>query len=311
MEYSPIAFFAFNRPYHTYETLNSLSKNSEAKNTDLYAFIDGHRKTSEIHLIDSVEKIINSFSNKFKTITINRAKFNLSCSPNIKRGISEVLSKYETVITLEDDIVVSKYFLSYMNNALVIYKNQTEVWHINGYNFPTKIDSKLECFFIRTMFCWGWATWKDRWNKFIDDPLSCDPYYLSNVFNARMIKDFDLNLRKSLFWSQVLNNANGKLNNIWDIFWYSFIFLNKGLCLTPSVSLTRNIGHDGSGIHSSYENDILTSEVNEKNIKHFPKNIIEDTNCINQIRSYLNKKNNIFLRLKRKIFILLNYLKKT
>ena len=72
MEYSPIAFFAFNRPYHTYETLNSLSKNSEAKNTDLYAFIDGHRKISEIHLIDSVEKIIKSFSNKFKTITINR-----------------------------------------------------------------------------------------------------------------------------------------------------------------------------------------------------------------------------------------------
>ena len=55
MEYTPIAFFAFNRPYHTYKTLSSLSKNSEAKNTDLYAFIDGHRKISEIHLIDSVD----------------------------------------------------------------------------------------------------------------------------------------------------------------------------------------------------------------------------------------------------------------
>ena len=53
---SPIAFFAFNRPYHTIETLNSLCNNQEISQTDFYAFIDGPRKTSEIQLIDNVEK---------------------------------------------------------------------------------------------------------------------------------------------------------------------------------------------------------------------------------------------------------------
>ena len=46
MNYSPVAFFAFNRPYHTSKSLNSLSLNNEAKNTDLYVFIDGPRKSS-------------------------------------------------------------------------------------------------------------------------------------------------------------------------------------------------------------------------------------------------------------------------
>ena len=64
---SPIAFFAFNRPYHTLETLNSLCNNQEISQTDFYAFIDGPRKTSEIQLIDNVEKIIRSYESKFKS----------------------------------------------------------------------------------------------------------------------------------------------------------------------------------------------------------------------------------------------------
>ena len=53
--------------------------------------------------------------------------------------------------------------------------------------------------------------------NFIDDPLSCDPYYLKATLNKKMINEFDLN-RKSIFWSQVEDNASGKLNNTWDIF---------------------------------------------------------------------------------------------
>ena len=187
----PIAFFAYKRPYHTFLSLNSLSLNKEAKETELNVFIDGHRKISEIHLIDNVEKIINSFKTKFKSIEINRSEVNLTGGTNQRRGITNILSKNEAVISIEDDIVVSKYFLSYMNNALEIYKKNNEVWHINGFNYPLKFKSNSDCFFMRSMQCWGWATWQDRWNKFVSDPLSNDPYYLRAIFNKEMIKDFD------------------------------------------------------------------------------------------------------------------------
>ena len=185
---SPIAFFAFNRPYHTNETLKSLSLNSEAKQTDLYAFIDGPRKISEIQLIDNVEKIIKSFANKFKSVAVYRSEVNQGGAINQKRGISKVLSEFESVISLEDDICVSKHFLSYMNNALKIYKDEKKVWHINGFNYPIKFEGDFECFFMRSMQCWGWATWKDRWEIFTGDPLSCDPYYLIATFSFNFYK---------------------------------------------------------------------------------------------------------------------------
>ena len=307
---SPIAFFAFNRPYHTNETLKSLSLNSEAKQTDLYAFIDGPRKISEIQLIDNVEKIIKSFNNKFKSVSIYRSEVNQGGAINQKRGISKVLSKFECVISLEDDICVSKHFLSYMNNALKIYKDEKKVWHINGFNYPIKFEGDFECFFMRSMQCWGWATWRDRWEIFTGDPLSCDPYYLIATFNKDLIKEFDLGVKRSVFWSQIVDNANGKLNNTWDIFWYSFIFLKKGLCLTPKVSMTRNIGHDGSGVHSIFDKDYLYSDLNEKKIKKFPRLIKENIYCVNRIRDYLNNKNRLLNRLLRKTLLIYKNLSK-
>ena len=310
MSLSPVAFFAFNRPYHTLQTLNSLSMNFEANETDLFVFIDGPRKNSEIHLIDNVEKIIISFTNKFKSLKIFRSEVNLSSAINQKRGISKVLSIYESVINLEDDIYVSKYFLSYMNKALKIYKNMNEIWHVNGFNYPLNLKGEFECFFMRSMQCWGWGTWRDKWNSFIEEPLSCDPYYLKSIFNKKMINEFDLNLKKSIFWSQVEDNASGKLNNTLAIFWYSHIFLNKGLCLTPKISLTRNIGHDGSGMHTLFDKEFLESVINPDEITNFPKIKEENKECLVYIRNYLNRKNNIYSKVIRKLYFLLNFLRK-
>ena len=223
---------------------------------------------------------------------------------------SKVLSKFECVISLEDDICVSKHFLSYMNNALKIYKDEKKVWHINGFNYPIKFEGDFECFFMRSMQCWGWATWRDRWEIFTGDPLSCDPYYLIATFNKDLIKEFDLGVKRSVFWSQIVDNANGKLNNTWDIFWYSFIFLKKGLCLTPKVSMTRNIGHDGSGVHSIFDKDYLYSDLNEKKIKKFPRLIKENIYCVNKIRDYLNNKNRLLNRLLRKTLLIYKNLSK-
>ena len=55
-----------------------------------------------------------------------------------------------------------------MNNSLKIYKDEKKVWHINGFNYPIKFEGDFECFFMRSMQCWGWATWKDRWEIFIN-----------------------------------------------------------------------------------------------------------------------------------------------
>jgi len=87
-------------------------------------------------------------------------------------GVTNIVNRYGKIIVLEDDLVTSQYFLKFMNEALEFYQDEKKVWHISGWNYPINIDIKDDVFLWRVMNCWGWATWKDRWNfyeKNVDD----------------------------------------------------------------------------------------------------------------------------------------------
>ena len=311
--YTPIVFFAFNRPFHTYKTLKSLSNNQLAKDSEIFAFIDGPRNNTEIHLIDNVEKIIKSFSDQFKNITVNRATKNITAGTNIRNGISSVLLENESVIVLEDDICVSKYFLDYMNKALKKYKTQKKVWHINGFNLPNSSKLIQDSFFTRSMQFWDWGTWKDRWEKFKNDSLSTDPFYLISKFSKKDIKKFNLDLKHNIHWSMILANSDGRLPNTLDVFWYAFIFMNNGLCLCPRISLTRNIGHDGSGDNCPMDEKIIKAKINQLPITTFPDEIKEDTLGLHDMQSYYNKKfsfkNKVLNKLKRVSSLVIKFFK--
>ena len=180
---SPIILFAYKRPFHTYHSLVALTKNKESKDSDLIVYIDGPTNIKELNLIDNVEKIILSFQGKFNSLKIHRSEINKGLAKNIIDGISHELNKYESVIILEDDIIVSSKFLEYINNALNFYQNNYSVWHINAFNLPIEKNLNTDYVFTRLMFCWGWATWKDRWFSFVNDYLSQDPYHISFIFD--------------------------------------------------------------------------------------------------------------------------------
>src|SRR5690554_4601727 len=73
------------------------------------------------------------------------------------------------------------------------------------------------------------------------------------------------------FWRQMKLNKNGKINT-WAIFWYAVIFKNQGLCLTPKQSFAKNIGFDGSGVHTTAENAYKNERVlNNQSNFHFEK----------------------------------------
>ena len=44
MQYAPIALFTYNRPDKTKTVIESLLKNAEAKDSDLFIFSDGPKK---------------------------------------------------------------------------------------------------------------------------------------------------------------------------------------------------------------------------------------------------------------------------
>jgi hypothetical protein len=281
--YAPVVFFAYNRPRHTSEALRSLASNDLASKTDLIAYLDGPKTEKDRLLVAEVKAVIEK-TREFKSVTLIQRGKNIGLARNIIDGIGSVIQKHGRVIVVEDDLLVSPAFLRYMNDALVYYEEKTTVWHIAGFTEDIGRSNVDESFFWRTMYCWGWATWKDRWQHFEKNPSN-----LVKRFDSRMIKRFNLDGAND-FWSQVLANEK-KILDTWAIFWYATIFQNDGLCLNPYVSYVRNVGFDGSGIHC--ENDSLRQAAPPLNMMGIfcpPAQLVESAEAVEQLKNYFTRR---------------------
>ncbi len=241
---APIVLFAYNRPDHVTQTLQALKKNSLADQSTLYIYCDGPKEgssISEIDRIDQVRSIIRS-DQWCKVIHIVERKKNIGLAQSIVTGVTEIINTHGKIIVLEDDIVTSPGFLSYMNEALNLYQSVSQVMHISGYMFPIETkDISYNTFFLKLGTCWGWATWADKWEKLNTDTKSSFKS-VTSLSNSQ-IKKFDYK-NNSL---RLLRNTMLGHKDSWAIKWYATIFLNDGLGLHPKLSLVQNIGFDGSG----------------------------------------------------------------
>lgn len=277
--FAPVILFAFNRPSHTHETLLALAADDLAHETNLYVFIDGPRSLGDREKVDQVTQIVSNISG-FKTVEIIHRPVNYGLAKNIIEGVGEIISEYGRVIVLEDDILVSPAFLSFMNKGLNYFKANKNVWHISGYVEQIDSERSDDTFLWRAMDCWGWGTWQDRWQHYEKDAAK-----LVSQFSEDEILRFNIEGGYD-FWSQVLSNLAGDINS-WAIFWYATIFKNKGLCLSPYVSYTQNIGFDGSGVHcGNIANNSLRRNLNLSRRFNPPMNLVEDEEAVLLMHQY-------------------------
>jgi hypothetical protein len=251
-----------------------LAKNSLATESILYIYCDGFKKNiskEEINCIIETREIANR-ENRFKKVIVKISEKNKGLASSIIEGVTEVVNESGKVIVLEDDIVTSTGFLSYMNEALNIYENDNKVMHISGYMYPIKHKSQ-GTFFIKPTSCWGWATWKSSWRFFEKDVHK----QINEIEIRNAWSEFTLNNACNSFKDQLYLNKEGLLNT-WAIFWQTSVFLNNGLSLHPYPSLVQNIGLDGTGVNcekmdfNPFHWEILAESVDVKKIK-IKKNI--------------------------------------
>lgn len=259
MDLAPIVLFIFNRPWHTKQTIETLQKNILASESDLFVFSDGPKTVADKPKVQEVRDYIKSIDG-FKNLSIVERDRNLGLAGSIITGVTEVLNNYEKVIVVEDDLICSPYFLSYMNQALSRYKNIDKVMHISAYMYPIDSTGLKETFFFRPASCWGWGTWARAWKH-----LEYDIHKLISRFDNVLIHKFNMDGTFN-FWHQMELNRDGRINS-WAIRWYASVFLNNGLCLHPSRSLVNNIGFDGTGVHCGkdaiYDVPLLSHQISE------------------------------------------------
>ena len=220
---SPIALFVYNRPYHTKKTIEYLSKNVYAQNSDLFIFSDSPKNPAEVSKVNEVRNYCHDIKS-FKSIKVILREKNLGLAKNITDGISDILKKNEKVIVLEDDLLTDRYFLKYMNEALNKFKNSEDVISIHGYIYPLKKQFDNPSF-LKGADCWGWATWKKKWSIYNDDA-----YFLLEEIKLKK-KEKEFNFNNSYNYLRILKKNLIDNKNSWAIKWYASAFIYNKLTL--------------------------------------------------------------------------------
>ena len=111
---APIVVFAFNRPDLLEKSLKQLVQCELAEMSEIYFFIDGARNSSDFKPIDDCCTLAQKYSSYFSKSSVIKRDINLGLAISLKDGISKVLTKNDSVIVLEDDLVVGKSFLKFI-----------------------------------------------------------------------------------------------------------------------------------------------------------------------------------------------------
>lgn len=295
MQIAPIILFVYNRPDHTRQVIEALLKNSLAKDGELFIYSDAPKDQGAQTKVEEVRDYIHSIKG-FKSITIIERERNFGLADNIIEGVTNTINQYGKIIVLEDDIVVSPIFLKYMNEALDHYENESKVWSISAWNYPLEPNPiKDDTFFWRIPHCWGWATWKNRWQYY-----TRDIEWVKNNFLRRDIYEISLH-NTSSYWKHFLLNQQGKIKT-WAIFWYLHAYKHNALTLMPKISYIRQIGFDDSGSNCK-TNDPLASEIISSHLpSSYPKSIEENPIALQAIMDFHRKHQTpFFLRACKKL----------
>ena len=240
MQYAPIALFTYNRADHTHQAVESLLRNAEAKDTDLFIFSDGPKNEKATEGVKANREFIRTITG-FKSITIIEREKNWGLAKNLIEGITKINDEFGRVIVVEDDLVLSPFFLRYMNDGLERYEHDERVASISAFLNPVDGDIP-NTFFLRYFACWGWATWKRAW-----DLLNTDS---RDLLKKLRWKKNDFNIGGTGPFYGILYCDKVGLNDSWAVRFYASCFLANKLHLFPNQTMAIQSGMDGTGTHS-------------------------------------------------------------
>lgn len=291
----PIAFFAYKRHEHTRKALTALQDNIGFDPSLLHIFCDGARRPEDIPLVEQTRKVIRETVSPESTIVLRNENWGLSKS--IIAGTTALTKQFGSVIVLEDDLITSPRFLSYMSRALDLYAHDDKVMQISGHMFPMTVPTADDAVFLPFPTSWGWATWKRAWDHF--DPEMRQMSLLEQ--NRKLRRQFDLN-GSFPYYKMACRQQRGDIDS-WAIRWYLSMFFRGGIVLYPKETLVSNTGFDGSGRHcpSSHETQDLGDSVYER----FP-DVAIDPKVQDAVFAHLKRRSSLsyklFTRLRAKVF---------
>jgi hypothetical protein len=302
MEYSPICLFVYNRLSETQKTIEALQANFSAAVSDLFIFSDGWKDEISKESVQCVRKFLTTIDG-FKSVTVIERPENNGLAKSIITGVTDILDKYGRVIVLEDDLITSTNFLSYMNQALSFYSDNNKVWSISGFSFPIQYPKDYEfdnSFGVRAS-SWGWATWKDRWSE-VDWKVSDYDQFMRNKSMQNQFKQGGSDLVRMLS-----KQMSGVIDS-WAIRFTYSQFKHGSYDVLPVQSKVVNIGFNGDATNTKGMEKRFSSTLDESGSTVFVFNeaVSADEYVLRQFRKSFTIKTRVEYKI-REVFRKLKY----
>lgn len=249
-----VLFIVFNRPETTAQVFEAIRR---AKPPRLYVAADGPRegREGEVERVVKVREISMAVDWPCEVKTLFREK-NLGCKYAESSAITWFFEQEEQGIILEDDCLPSQSFFWFCEELLTKYKYDWRIGMVSGNNlYNIKPENNTDSFIFSYGNIWGWATWKDRWNKY-----TIDISEWNEESQKKSILDFIKEKKCICHYSMMFNDF--QLNDIdtWDIQWLFARLKYKMLTINPSLNLVANIGFGPDATHTKNQTQKICLE---------------------------------------------------
>lgn len=243
---APVVMVGYSRAWTLRKSLKNLSECYGLGDRDIYFFQDAPCRSEDIPKAEAMHQVAVEAKNTILPhLTIVRREKNLGVPGNLLSAVRETMDRYGRIIFFEDDVLVSKTFVQYMDEGLKTYERDPRIFCVNGYvNKPYRIPSwyKRDVYLNTRNSAWGWGSWKDRWDK-VDfglknwEELKNDKAFLAKLHGAGC---------------ELYGTAEGVVSGrvkTWDVQCTVCMALNGLYAVDPRHNLTRNIGFGSEGVN--------------------------------------------------------------
>ncbi len=253
MVYAPILIPTLCRDAHFIRCVESLKVNSWAKYTDVYIALDYPAKEAHCAGYERICAYLEGDFSAFRSFTVVKRAENYGVSRNMRELRVEVLQHYDRYIRTDDDIEFSPNFLEYMDKALMYYENDEQVVAVSGFSSPAGWKTTPGATALRQGFTapmWGTGFWKHKYTQMAE-----------YITSGGLLKDFETTPKRALFKNMIDASVceyiagyvsrtpeKSVICRVTDLTVRMYLSVRDKYVVVPTLSKSRNWGHDGSGI---------------------------------------------------------------
>ncbi len=246
MDDTAVLLIGYKRTENVAKRLFELSGNVEVP---IVISIDGGLSSAERReILETVQKFEASNAISVKELIFR--PFNLGLAKHIQFAISEVLEEFKYCIVIEDDVLISRNFVSSLKEARHLF-DRKDILTIGGFSpFLPYVNFRISRNLLRETHyfsAWGWMISKEKWSEY-EPQIPLNDVVESLSSSASWIR---MNGTQQKIWIRRFCKVANSNPSTWD-FQMQYLALKKDwVNILPTYKICENVGFDDSrGTHT-------------------------------------------------------------